>query len=67
MTRDEDKFHELNRAVQGYVMFGDGSKVRVEGKWSIIFECKNDEQRMLQGVYYIPKICSNIISLGQLA
>lgn len=31
MTGDKDKIHELNREVQGYVNFGDGSKVRTEG------------------------------------
>lgn len=67
MTGDKDNFSELNRSVQGYVKFGDGSKVRVEGKGSIIFRCKNGEQRMLQGVYYKPQRCNNIISLGQLA
>ncbi|GJW14728.1 zinc finger, CCHC-type containing protein [Tanacetum coccineum] len=29
--------------------------------------CKNGEHRKLQEVYYIPDLCSNIISLGQLS
>lgn len=48
MTGDEDKFWEHNRVVQGYVKFGDGSKVRIEGKGSIELKCKNGKQRMLQ-------------------
>lgn len=47
--------------------FGNESKVRIEGKGSIVFKCKNGECRKLNEVYYIPDLCSNIISLGQLA
>lgn len=48
-------------------MFGDGSKVHIEGKGSIIFQCKNGQQRKLQYVYYISSQFNNIISLVQLA
>ncbi|GJU61828.1 zinc finger, CCHC-type containing protein [Tanacetum coccineum] len=51
----------------GSVKFRDGSKVGIEGKGSILFECKNGEHHLLQEVYFIPRLCSNIISLGQLA
>ncbi|KAI3522492.1 hypothetical protein L1887_00319 [Cichorium endivia] len=67
MTGDMKKFRDLNKKIQGYVKFGNESKVRIEGKGSIIFQCKNGEQRRLQEVYYIPDLCSNIISLGQLS
>lgn len=32
-----------------------------------MFQCKNGEKRTLSDVYYIPSLCSNIISLGQLS
>ncbi|KAJ9560140.1 hypothetical protein OSB04_005300 [Centaurea solstitialis] len=67
MTGDKEKFSELNESVRGYVRFGDDSRVRIEGKGSIFFICKNGEKRMLRDVYYIPSLCNNIISLGQLA
>ncbi|GKA84219.1 zinc finger, CCHC-type containing protein [Tanacetum coccineum] len=67
MTGDKYKFKNLNEMVQGYVKFGNETKVRIEGKGSIVFQCKNGEQRKLDEVYYIPDLCSNIISLGQLA
>ena len=67
MTGDREKFSNLNREIQGFVKFGNESRVRIEGKGSIIFKCKNGEQRKLQEVYYIPDLCSNIISLGQLS
>lgn len=65
MTGDKEKFMELNEEVTGSVKFGDGSTVKIEGKGSIIFKCKNGEKRMLKEVLYIPSLCSNIISLGQ--
>ncbi|GJV65184.1 hypothetical protein Tco_1476012 [Tanacetum coccineum] len=67
MTGDKDMFRDLNETVQGSVKFGNESKVRIEGKGSIVFQCKNGEYRKLDEVYYIPDLCSNIISLGQLA
>ncbi|KAL8108091.1 hypothetical protein AgCh_024510 [Apium graveolens] len=53
--------------MKGDVKFGDGSLVKIEGKGSIKIVCKNGEIRVLQGVYYIPTLRSNIISLGQLS
>ncbi|XP_042756658.2 retrovirus-related Pol polyprotein from transposon TNT 1-94 [Lactuca sativa] len=66
MTGNRSKFQELDTTVQGTVRFGNNSKVRIEGKGRIAFQCKNGEQRKLEEVYYIPDLCSNIISLGQL-
>lgn len=67
MTGDKEKFKDLDEKIIGSVRFGDGSTVRIEGKGSIIFKCKNGEERMLREVFYIPSLCSNIISLGQLS
>ncbi|GJS54680.1 zinc finger, CCHC-type containing protein [Tanacetum coccineum] len=67
MSGDRTKFQNLDESITGSVKFGDGSKVEIKGKGTIIFECRNGEQRKLQDVYYIPRLCSNIISLGQLA
>nr|GEZ86711.1 zinc finger, CCHC-type [Tanacetum cinerariifolium] len=67
MTGDKYKFKNLNEIVQGYVKFRNEIKVKIKWKGSIVFQCKNREQRKLDEVYYIPDLCSNIISLGQLA
>lgn len=48
MKGDKTKFQNLNDATQGYVKFGDGSKVKIEGKGFILFHCKNGENRLLQ-------------------
>ena len=33
---------------------------------TILFQCRNGEYLVLSDVYYIPRLCSNIVSLGQL-
>ena len=50
----------------GTVKFGDGSRVAIQGRGTIIFSCQNDEHRALTDVYYIPQLRSSIISIGQL-
>jgi len=66
MTGDPAKFRELNRNVTGKVRFGDGSAVEIMGKGSVLFQCNDKSQWVLHEVYYIPKLKSNLVSLGQL-
>lgn len=66
MTGDAKKFKVLDEIVTRKVRFGDGSSVEIRGKGSILFKCKNGDQWLLPEVYYIPKLCSNLVSLGQL-
>ncbi|GKD42884.1 zinc finger, CCHC-type containing protein [Tanacetum coccineum] len=66
MTGDRSKFHKLDERDTGRVKFGDGSTVAIMGKRLILFDCKNDDQQLLNGVYFIPRLESNIISLGQM-
>lgn len=66
MSWQREKFDELDENVTGKVRFGDNSVVHIKGKGSITIHCSNGERRRLMGVYYIPSLCSNIISLGQL-
>ncbi|GJS95759.1 retrotransposon protein, putative, unclassified [Tanacetum coccineum] len=47
MTGDRSKFHELDESVSGRVKFGDGSTVAIMGKGSVLFDCKNGDQRLL--------------------
>ena len=66
MTGDPAKFKELNRNITGKVRFGDGSAVEIMGKGSVLFQCKDKSQWLLHEVYYIPRLKSNLVSLGQL-
>jgi hypothetical protein len=66
MTGDHQKFRELDQTSTGKVRFADGSLVEIEGKGSILFQGRTGDQWVLRDVYYIPKLKSNLISLGQL-
>ncbi|KAD5508650.1 hypothetical protein E3N88_16353 [Mikania micrantha] len=65
MTSQRELFSMIDESVTGQVRFGDGSMVKIQGKGSILFDCKNGEQQEIRDVYYIPALQSNIISLGQ--
>ena len=66
MTGDKEKLQELDESITGKGKFGDGRSVEIKGKGSILFSYKNGDQWRLEEVYYIPSLCSNMVSLGQL-
>ena len=66
MMGSKASFSELDDDVTSLVKFGDGSRVAIQGRGTIIFRCQNREHRALMDVYYIPQLCSSIISIGQL-
>ena len=66
MTSSKESFSKLNDNVTGTVKFGDGSRVAIQGRGTIIFRCQNGEHHALTDVYYIPQLRSSIISIGQL-
>jgi transposase InsO family protein len=66
MTGVREFFAELNTNICGTIRFGDRSVVEIEGIGTVMFIYKTGEHRSLSGVYLIPKLTTNIISLGQL-
>lgn len=66
MTGSKDMFASLDETVHGTVGFGDGSLVDICGKGTVLFKCLTGDHRVLSEVYFIPRLRSNIISLGQL-
>jgi hypothetical protein len=46
--------------------FGDGSVVDIERRGTILFMGNGGEHHRLSGVYLIPQLKANIVSLGQL-
>jgi hypothetical protein len=66
MTGSRHVFSELDSGVTGTVKFGDGSVVNIEGKGTVLFALRSSEHRRLNGVYYIPRLTTNIVSLGQM-
>jgi hypothetical protein len=61
-----DFFSELDTSVHGFIKLGDDSSVEIEGCGTILFTSKNGEHLTLTEVYFMPRLCSSIISLGQL-
>jgi hypothetical protein len=59
-------FTKIDTAVLGTVRFGDDSVVQIEGRGTVMFTCKNGESRSFDGVYFIPHLTTNIMSVGQL-
>jgi hypothetical protein len=66
MTGVHGAFVEIDTNVCGIVRFRDGSVVEIEGVESILFVYRNGEHGVLAEVYLIPKMTTNIVSLGQL-
>jgi hypothetical protein len=66
MTGFRDAFSDLDTGVVGMVRFGAGFVVLIEGRGTILFSCKNGEHRTLGNIYFIPRLTTNIISVGQL-
>lgn len=66
MTGSKAMFTSIDDSVTGVVKFGDGSLVEIEGRGTILITTRDGAHRGLTDVYYIPKLRSNIISLGQL-
>jgi hypothetical protein len=66
MTRECAAFSDLDTKVCGMVRFGDGSVNTIEGHDTVLLKCKNGEHKALAGVYLIPRLNANIVSLRQL-
>ena len=59
-------FHSINKNETGNVKFGDGSSIKYEERGNVVVICKNGEEINLEGVLYLPKLKTNILSLGRL-
>ena len=66
MSGSRTAFSRMDTAVLGTVRFGDDSVAQIEGRGTITFSCKNGELRSFSGVYFIPRLTTNIVSVGQL-
>jgi hypothetical protein len=66
MMGDADVFVELDRRVSGIIKFGDGSYVDIQGRGTVFFTMAGGQHRVLTHVYWIPRLRSNVISIGQL-
>jgi hypothetical protein len=66
MTRTRSVLSHMNNTMKGSLCFGDGSTVEICGLGLVVIKGRHDQHKVLTNVYYIPKLKSNIVSLGQL-
>ena len=66
MTGTRSTLTHLDEKIRGSVRFVDGSTVEICGLGSVVIQGRHDQHKVLTSVYYIPKLKSNIVSLGQL-
>jgi hypothetical protein len=59
-------FSSIDDSTIGMVKFTNGSVVKIDGIGTILYQCKDGEHRSRSSVYFIPKLTTNIISVGQL-
>jgi hypothetical protein len=57
---------KIDTVVLGTVHFGDDSVAQIKGRRTVVFVCKNGESRSFDGVYFIPRLTTNIVSVSQL-
>ena len=66
MTGQQNFFTTLDELADGFVKFGDNSRVEIKGRDSVVV-LRQDRQRLSFGnVLFVPKLCANILSLGRL-
>ncbi|KAD6453332.1 hypothetical protein E3N88_08037 [Mikania micrantha] len=65
MTGNKSLHSTLDTSVGGKVRFGNNSSMVIEGKGSMLLECKNGEQQLLTDIPYIPYLKNNIFRIGQ--
>ena len=66
MSSCRDAFVDIDTMICGTVKFGDSSEVTIEGSGIVLFKGKTGEHLPLMGVYFIPRLTTNIVSLAQL-
>jgi hypothetical protein len=59
-------FTKIDTAVLRTVCFGDNSVARIKSCGTVVFVCKNGKSRSFDGVYFIPHLTTNIVSVSQL-
>jgi hypothetical protein len=66
MSGCQAAFSNINGGTVGTMRFTNGSVVKINGIGMVLYECKNGEHSSLLNVYYIPRLTTSIISVGQL-
>jgi hypothetical protein len=66
MTGSRDAFADLDTKIVGSVQSSNNSIVDICGHGMVVIVVRGDEHHALTDVYFIPRLKTSIISLGQL-
>lgn len=66
MSGRKEIFTNLDDEIQGNASLVDSSKLQVEGKGKIQIVSKNGNEEFISNVFYVPKMKSNVLIIGQL-
>ncbi|XP_076950964.1 uncharacterized protein LOC143624111 [Bidens hawaiensis] len=66
MLGKKEFFTTLDEGISGQVKFGDGSEIEIKGKGNVTVVGKTGEKKTFCDVFYIPKLKTNLLSLGKL-
>ena len=66
MTGNKDLFTSLYSYVTSKIKLGDDYQKKVLGKGVIFLLTKEDEKKYIHGVYYVPGLRNNLMSVGHM-
>ena len=66
MTGCRGSFVVRDESIKGSVKFGDNSVVKILGKGTVLLQTVSGQHILLNDVYFVSKLTSSILSLGQL-
>jgi hypothetical protein len=66
MSECRAAFMKIDMVMLGTVCFCDDLVARIEGRRTVMFMSKNGESQSFDEVYFIPRLTTNIVSVGQL-
>ncbi|CAN0831018.1 hypothetical protein LINGRAHAP2_LOCUS1598 [Linum grandiflorum] len=66
MTGNLESFTEMDDTYRSHVKIGDGKRLEVEGKGTILVKGKEGNKTLIQEVLYVPELAQNLLSVGQL-
>ncbi|CAM8943608.1 unnamed protein product [Rhodiola kirilowii] len=67
MSGRKELFSFLDKSAHAAVSFGNKSQIQVMGKCDIQIHTNEGTYATIANVYYVPGLCWNLLSLGQLS
>ncbi|CAL1407138.1 unnamed protein product [Linum trigynum] len=66
MTGDLESFTDIDDKYRSQVKLGDGKKLKVQGKGTLVVCTEEGNKTLIRDVLYVPELTLNLLSVGQL-